>query len=151
MCIANISGVLGDMFRFVYSRVCCRLCMKKKKPQNSKDPINTENPHTSEETDADGNKIDKMGVAGVSQWSNKDGKKNDAKVVDDNEDLENEIKDDDEEEKVTVPLTITMIIITLYIILGAVIFNQFEGWSMIQSAYFCYITLATIGELIYFN
>ena len=125
--------------------------MKKKKPQNSKDPINTENPHTSEETDADGNKIDKMGVAGVSQWSNKDGKKNDAKVVDDNEDLENEIKDDDEEEKVTVPLTITMIIITLYIILGAVIFNQFEGWSMIQSAYFCYITLATIGELIYFN
>ena len=72
---------------------------------------------------------------------------NSPKVIDDKEDvIDDEINDDEEtEERVTVPLTITMIIITLYILLGAVIFNLFEGWTLIQSGYFCYITLATIG------
>ena len=71
-----------------------------------------------------------------------------AKVIDDKEEgiIDDELNDDEEsEERVTVPLTITMIIITLYILLGAVIFNLFEGWTLIQSGYFCYITLATIG------
>ena len=31
MCVANISGVLGDTFRFVYSRICCHFCQKNKK------------------------------------------------------------------------------------------------------------------------
>jgi hypothetical protein len=71
-----------------------------------------------------------------------------AKVIDDKEEgiIDDELNEDEEtEERVTVPLTITMIIITLYILLGAVIFNLFEGWTLIQSGYFCYITLATIG------
>lgn len=73
------------------------------------------------------------------------------KVVDDKEDvIDDEMNGDNDdgesEERVTVPLTITMIIITLYILIGALIFNQFEGWTLIQSGYFCYITLATIGK-----
>jgi hypothetical protein len=39
MCLANISGVLGDTFRFVYSRICCRLCQKKKKKSISNGKI----------------------------------------------------------------------------------------------------------------
>jgi potassium channel subfamily K, invertebrate len=150
MCIANISGVLGDMFRYLYSRVCCRMCMKKKKPSQGF-------------ADSEGNRS-AMGIAPVSQWTGKEA--NDkatsntavanskspafvgnggAKVVDDVDGIDNELRDDEETEKVTVPLTITMIIITLYILIGAVLFNQFEGWTLIQAGYFCFITLATIG------
>jgi hypothetical protein len=52
----------------------------------------------------------------------------------------------DEEEQLrnqrtAVPLTVTMIIIAAYIWLGSVLFHNFEGWTMIQSGYFCFITL----------
>lgn len=44
-------------------------------------------------------------------------------------------------QRVTVPLTITMLIIAGYIWAGSLIFNKFEGWTMIQAGYFCFITL----------
>ena len=44
-------------------------------------------------------------------------------------------------QRVTVPLTITMLIIAAYIWAGSMIFNKFEGWSMAQAGYFCFITL----------
>ena len=59
--------------------------------------------------------------------------------------------DDDEEEDIwdrmesRVPFGAVILIIVGYIFLGALMFNKFEGWTLIQSVYFCYITLATIG------
>jgi len=129
MCIAKISGVLGDMFRFVYARICCRLCMKKKNPKANQ-PI--------DETKNTDGKVNQTGITQISDW---DTKKNGAKVVDDDE-LE---EDKENEDKVTVPLTITMIIITMYILFGALIFHLFEDWGGVEAGYFCYITLATIG------
>jgi hypothetical protein len=40
-----------------------------------------------------------------------------------------------------------MIIITAYLAIGGVIFNYFEGWSIPESIYFCFITLSTIGMI----
>ncbi len=139
MFIANISGILGNMFRFLYSRVCCRLCLKKKKPQPKPDEpvLNTDN-NTNDNNQINEKKIDENNN---NNEKNSD-ENNNVKVVDDNENLEEE---DEEDERVTVPLTITMIIITLYILIGAALFNIFENWSMIEAGYFCYITLATIG------
>ena len=45
-----------------------------------------------------------------------------------------------------VPLTLTVTTITLYIGIGAFVFNAFEDWSLNESAYFCFITLETIGS-----
>ncbi|KAH9492762.1 Potassium channel sub K member 18 [Bulinus truncatus] len=70
-------------------------------------------------------------------------KKNEPVVLDDDSD-----SDEDEElenRKITVPLTITMIVIGGYIFGGAVLFGLWEGWDWLQSAYFCFITLSTIG------
>lgn len=57
--------------------------------------------------------------------------------------------DDDDDEfddnKITVPLTVTMIVIAGYIFGGALLFGLWENWDNLQSAYFCFITLATIG------
>lgn len=52
--------------------------------------------------------------------------------------------DDDESSQkrpITVPLTITMLIIAAYIWFGSLIFHRFEDWTMTQAGYFCFITL----------
>lgn len=51
-----------------------------------------------------------------------------------------------EEIKQSVPMTITLGIISIYILFGAIIFQIFEGWSLIKGSYFCFVTLSTIGE-----
>ncbi|RNA30940.1 T family of potassium channels 7-like [Brachionus plicatilis] len=116
MFLSRMSSVLGDMFRFLYSRVCCFFCYRRKmKKKEEKKKI-----AAAEESDSEQN--------------------NKVQVVDDDEE-----KGEDEEEKVTVPLTITMIVFTLYIIIGALIFSNFEDWPMVAAGYFCFITLSTIG------
>ena len=44
-----------------------------------------------------------------------------------------------------VPVYVSMVIMLLYIVLGAVLFSMWEDWEMSEAAYFCFITLATIG------
>lgn len=44
-----------------------------------------------------------------------------------------------------VPVYVSMVITLLYIVLGAVLFSEWEGWELSEAAYFCFITLATIG------
>ena len=45
----------------------------------------------------------------------------------------------------TVPISICLIIIALYIYLGALLFSYWEEWDILTGAYFCFITLSTIG------
>lgn len=47
--------------------------------------------------------------------------------------------------KITVPISITLFILSTYIILGGVIFHSIEEWSVLDGVYFCFITLSTIG------
>ena len=68
--------------------------------------------------------------------------KNEPVILDDDSDDEDE---DEIDSKITVPLTITMIVIGGYIFGGAILFGLWEGWDWLQSAYFCFITLSTIG------
>jgi len=46
---------------------------------------------------------------------------------------------------VSIPLTVTLFVIFGYIMLGAVMFGMWEGWSAMAAAYFCFITISTIG------
>ena len=64
-------------------------------------------------------------------------------VIEDDSDDEDDDEFDDK--KITVPLTVTMIVIAGYIFGGAVLFGLWESWDVLQSAYFCFITLSTIG------
>ncbi|CAG5134495.1 unnamed protein product [Candidula unifasciata] len=70
-------------------------------------------------------------------------KKNPLFMNDDSDDEDDE--DDLDEQKITVPLTITIIVIGGYIFGGAILFGLWEGWDWLQAAYFCFITLSTIG------
>ena len=48
-------------------------------------------------------------------------------------------------ERVRVPIYVSMVMVVLYIVLGAVLFSMWEDWEASEAAYFCFITLATIG------
>ena len=55
--------------------------------------------------------------------------------------------DDDmsEHEKVTVPISICLVLIAAYIFGGSVLFTLWEDWDYLTGSYFCFITLSTIG------
>lgn len=46
-----------------------------------------------------------------------------------------------------VPIWLCVFLVVSYIIAGAFLFSSWEGWSFLDSAYFCFITLTTIGKL----
>ena len=63
-------------------------------------------------------------------------------------DYELDTGDSDDEvdaQKVTVPVTICLVIIGGYIFAGAVLFTLWEDWDYLTGSYFCFITLSTIG------
>lgn len=44
-----------------------------------------------------------------------------------------------------VPISLVLIFVVFYIMVGAMVFSVWEEWSFLESAYFCFITLSTIG------
>jgi hypothetical protein len=47
--------------------------------------------------------------------------------------------------KTTIPISITLSLLSSYLFLGAVLFSEWENWTFLDGAYFCFVTLATIG------
>ena len=44
-----------------------------------------------------------------------------------------------------VPVILVLAFVAGYLFVGAVLFNTLEGWDLLDSGYFCFITLSTIG------
>ena len=44
-----------------------------------------------------------------------------------------------------IPLWICSVLVVSYILGGAFLFSSWEGWKFLNSAYFCFVTLTTIG------
>ena len=47
--------------------------------------------------------------------------------------------------QVMVPITINMVLIVFYLMMGAIIFSNWEGWDIGSACYFSFVTLSTIG------
>jgi hypothetical protein len=122
------------MFRFLYSRVICGPCtlVKKRRAKVRKDKIEEETGIRTDEPRPSVWKLD-----------NEDSRKIPGKRLSNSTDHVDDIDEEDlrRNQRIGVPLTVTMIIITTYILIGSVMFHNFEGWSMIQAGYFCFITL----------
>lgn len=48
-------------------------------------------------------------------------------------------------EDVTVPISLCLLVMVSYIVGGALLFSEWEGWGYLEGSYFCFITLSTIG------
>ena len=46
---------------------------------------------------------------------------------------------------VTVPITSCLMVLLTYLVLGAMVFAHWEHWTYLDGAYFCFISLMTIG------
>lgn len=79
---------------------------------------------------------------------------NDIQVVTisyDSSDSEIEKEYEEEEEDAysnEVPMSVTILFFVLYILAGATVFMFFEDWSFVQSIYFVYVTLSTMGRIL---
>lgn len=47
--------------------------------------------------------------------------------------------------QVDVPITVSVCILFVYLMIGGAIFSEWEGWPFYSAAYFSFITLSTIG------
>jgi len=57
-----------------------------------------------------------------------------------------ESEDDiDDYSRKPVPILLSILLVIVYIVGGAFLFQMWEGWSFLDSSYFCFITLTTIG------
>ncbi|XP_018651600.1 twik family of potassium channels-related [Schistosoma mansoni] len=66
------------------------------------------------------------------------------------DDYDDDYESDDEDEnaeeaKLHVPLTVSVIVLAIYTLIGSVIFPTWEDWSTANAAYFSFITISTIG------
>ena len=47
--------------------------------------------------------------------------------------------------EISIPIILCVIAIVLYLIMGSAIFHVWEEWDIPSAAYFCFITLSTVG------
>ncbi|KAI1292325.1 TWiK family of potassium channels protein 7 [Halotydeus destructor] len=48
-------------------------------------------------------------------------------------------------EKVHVPISLSLVLLIIYVTGGGFLFSLWEGWNLLQGSYFCFISLSTIG------
>ena len=156
---ANISGYLANALRFAYSKSCARFCKSSKIIEKTSDNIfkntfNNKNSDNNTKTDENIDNKEKNDTADNYELCSESNQtqsntmelSEEPKVIDDNQEFNENVED---EQEIRIPLTITMSILTSYIIIGATTFYNNESinnWGAIASAYFCFVSLSTIGK-----
>ncbi|KAF6036877.1 KCNK18 [Bugula neritina] len=120
ICLAGIGDVLADIFRFSYAILCCcGCCQSKPKKKKDADMISL----NVWKTDAHGN----------------------TSIGYNDEDESDDEECEGEDAIITVPLTISLIVLFSFLFLGAALFYVWENFPFVDSFYFCFITFSTIG------
>ena len=118
LCLANIGSTMADAFRFIY----CNL-VKKRRNLRALQSVELTSSHQNSSTPS-------------TPITTQDNSSNMVEFVDNfNIDYR----------KTTIPISVTFSLLSSYLILGAVLFSEWENWNFLDGAYFCFVTLATIG------
>ena len=135
------------MFRLLYAHILCRPCriIKKRREMARIDKLQEESRMTINRTN--------IGSWTINDDNEDNYKNNDYSTEHPTNHLTNKLYLDEESQQdnrqVTIPLTITMLIIVAYIWVGSLIFHSFEKWSMTEAGYFCFITLGMNSNMKY--
>ncbi|KAG4079228.1 hypothetical protein HA402_006951 [Bradysia odoriphaga] len=135
--LSNIGDVLAKSFKWIYAKVfLCRICpgvakrraLRERRKMRAQNNINERDYHIEEALE------NISTISSISQRSD--------------EDLEDDIVEDIEgaTNTVTVPITVCLMIMTGYILMGSLIFRMWEkDWRFLDGCYFCFISLSSIG------
>jgi len=142
LCLANIGEVMANVFRYAYVNVCCCGCDCFRRRVIKPRPARPAADHA-DDTEAWKNRYnrDRAAADGAAAGSSPSAAA-DPTVVDDVDDDEEEEED---EQKITVPLTVTIGMLAVFIFMGALLFGVLEDWDWLTSGYCCFVTISTIG------
>ncbi|CAF1025754.1 unnamed protein product [Adineta ricciae] len=139
LCLANIGSTMADAFRFIYCNICCSYCNMVKKRRNLRALQSVElsrNASSSIPQSSMGTTMNSTSVQPPVANLEQPAPTNVVEFVDN---LSVDYR------KVTIPISVTLSLLSSYLILGAVLFSEWENWNFLDGAYFCFVTLATIG------
>lgn len=140
LCLANIGSTMADAFRFIYCNVCCSYCNMVKKRQNLRALQTVELSHNASSSIPQTSMGTTMNSSSVqSPATNLEQPAPPTNVVEFVDNMSVDYR------KVTIPISVTLSLLSSYLILGAVLFSEWEKWNFLDGAYFCFVTLATIG------
>ncbi|CAF1231110.1 unnamed protein product [Rotaria sordida] len=140
LCLANIGSTMADAFRFIYCNVCCSYCNMIKKRRNLRALQSVELSHNATSSLPSSPTTRTLAVNNLPVVSSDNTEvKSSPSVV---EFVDNFTID---YRKTTIPISVTLSLLSSYLILGAVLFSEWENWKLLDGAYFCFVTLATIG------
>jgi hypothetical protein len=148
--LASIGEVMANIFRHAYVNVCCCACNCFRRRVVRPRSAGSRRPGTATAAAAAGS----MGDS-TETWKSRYEQQQQQHTMDGSEisraSLVDDVEDDDEDEEeemgqqISVPLTITLGMVGGYIFMGALLFSVWEGWDWLTSAYYCFVTIATIG------
>ena len=138
LCLANIGSTMADAFRFIYCNICCSYCNMVKKRRNLRALQSVELSHTNPSTLPSSPTTTTL-TSNTVPLPGESLEQPSPNVVEFVDNLSIDYR------KVTIPISVTLSLLTSYLILGAVLFSEWENWKFLDGAYFCFVTLATIG------
>ena len=152
LCLSNIGTAFAHCFRFIYYHlcrlICCAACVPTDTSASSPNANGKAGKRRNKEKGGDLSTSTSGGIAPTNSSGN------DAGIFPETEtsvDMQQNKGVDVQKKSVNVaevrvPITISLLIMALYIFGGAVLFSLWEEeWSYLIGAYFCFITLSTIG------
>jgi hypothetical protein len=137
LCLANMGSTMADAFRFIYRNVCCSYCNMVKKRRNRRALKSVELPAT--------HAVSSSPMTTLVSNSHTIGSSNPMKTTVSSDVVEFVDNFNIDYRKTTIPISVTLSLLSSYLILGAVLFSEWENWKFLDGAYFCFVTLATIG------
>lgn len=146
--LSNIGDILAKSFKWIYAKIClCRVCpgVSRRRAMRDRRKSRDDMPYDPDWTDFD--VVDnRMG------WNDDDTEESshgDGNYVDcefgSSQDSDSNGDFNEDTSTITVPLTVCLAIMISYILLGAILFSQWEGWEYLNGSYFCFISLSSIG------
>lgn len=137
LCLTNLGGFLGNCFRWFYKHVCLLtiwLCCpsqakwtSERKRMSRTLTKGSPNPQTLQKRGKNEENLEKGDLIGS------------------HEEITMAMNAKLPKEQVRVPIFVSLMLIALYIFGGAILFSEWENWPWLDGAYFCFITLSTIG------
>ncbi|KAG1661506.1 Potassium channel subfamily K member 18 [Nymphon striatum] len=148
--LANIGGIFAKAFKYVYNRMCNRSFghsnfYKRRAKGPGSDDIGME-PYRSNQMMS--RKMNDAGDIAMDGFADGAGLSPSGAIEEDyvsQGSEQDEMRDLELKPRESVPITLSLVILVVYISGGAALFSLWEGWDYLDGSYFCFITLSTIG------